>query len=136
MRLIQVAPITSHHISVVVSTLNRLIGDAVALDQAVAALAPGGTPTLTAKRVEVDCGPIPVREATWTINDAQATATSAVMAHISAAAPTGKDADEVGMDSFHLYAQAAGGQIIFTLKGLEGMIADRFAIDYLVMGAS
>lgn len=79
--------------------------------------------------VTVDFGPLPKSEATFSVTDPSATAAKAVSASVAGAAP-GKDADEVGMDSFQVTGVAGAGIISFYVRGLEGYLADRFNIVY------
>lgn len=80
-------------------------------------------------RVAVDFGVLPQAEASFTVVDALATPAKAVQAAIAGLAP-GKDADEIGMDSFQVTGMCGTGTILFYVRGLEGYLADQFNIVY------
>lgn len=103
-------------------------------------VAPQYAPTTTqfksiplAKQTEVDFGTTPVEDATFTVADDQVKATSHISAWLSGDTPTGKDADEVGMDALLIVATPSGaGNVSLYIRGLEGYVADTFKIDYVV----
>jgi predicted RecA/RadA family phage recombinase len=83
-------------------------------------------------QTEIDFGTTPVESATFTIADAQVSSASNVTAWIAGDAPTGKDADEIGMDDIFLSASASGGNITLFVRGLEGYLHDKFKVNYMV----
>lgn len=95
---------------------------------------PGGAATITATRVEVDFGSTPVAEQIFTIADGSVTATSKIIPVLAYAAPTGKDLDELEMDSLHIVAgNCSVGQFDMYVKSNDGSYLEgKFKIDYLV----
>lgn len=87
---------------------------------------------IVSKQAEIDCGPIPVSTVTVTVNDPAIKTSSKLIARVSTDTPTGKDDDELEMDTFDVQAKAQNGSVKLTLKGLEGYIADKFKIDYFI----
>lgn len=87
-------------------------------------------------RAQVNVGSTPQPEVSVTVLDANVTDTSLVSAWISAAQPTGKDADEVEMDVIQVWAKPGAGQVTFRLTGQTGYIADNFFIDYTIVKAA
>lgn len=92
----------------------------------------GGGGGALLKLAEINVGAQAVYEATVTVMDADVSASSTLLSAISGATPTGKDADEVGMDSFVLLATAGAGQVTFYIRGLEGYIHDTFKVAYQI----
>src|ERR1700741_1143891 len=84
------------------------------------------------KQTEIDFGALPVSEASFTITDADVTATSKITGNIAYEAPTGKDLDEVEMDALDLKFAPGNGQFTLYVKGLEGYVADKFKVNYQV----
>ncbi len=84
------------------------------------------------KQTEIDFGETPVAEAEFTVSDESVTVHSRMSGQISYEAPTGKDQDELTMDSIDL--RFAPGDKSFTIyaKGREGYIADKFIVNYLI----
>lgn len=84
-------------------------------------------------QTEVDFGSTPVEEALFTIADAAATATSKIIGSIAYAAPTGKDLDELEMDSLELTFGPKGvGEFYIYARGADGYVADKFKINYQI----
>ncbi len=93
--------------------------------------ATGGGASVT--ETEVDFGSTPVGEiAAFTITDASVTGASIIMVCLSGAAPTGKDQDELEMDSFHMWALPGSGEFSLYMRPLEGYVADKFKVNYIV----
>lgn len=84
------------------------------------------------KLVEIDLGPLPIYETTINIIDPEIMATNSVAVSMSNEIPTGKDPDEVSMDSYALYAFAKNGSFDLYIRGLEGYISDTFKIIYSI----
>lgn len=82
------------------------------------------------RQVEIDFGAIPVSEASFTIVDAGVTPSSVVVGSVAQVAPTGKDLDELEMDTLGLRFGAGNGQFIIFANGLSGYVADKFIINY------
>lgn len=92
--------------------------------------ATGGSVSIT--ETEVDFGATPVAEAIFVITDATMTAAKKIIATISYAAPTGKDQDEIEMDSFDIKAVAGTGNFTLYMKTTDGSyLADKFKINYM-----
>lgn len=86
-----------------------------------------------AKQTEVDFGTTPVEDATFTVADDQVKTTSHIDCWLSGDAPTGKDADEIGLDALLIAATpASAGNISIYVRGLEGYVHDKFKLDYVV----
>ena len=84
------------------------------------------------KQVEIDFGALPVSEASFVITDASVTPSSHIVGEVAYQAPTGKDLDEVEMDSLDLKFGPGTGQFLLYAIGLDGYIADKFKINYIV----
>lgn len=82
------------------------------------------------KQVEIDFGPIPVAEGSFTVADADVLATSLITGQIAYTAPTGKDLDEIEMDVIDLVFGASVGQITIYAHGRDGYVADKFKVNY------
>tara|TARA_R110000823_G_scaffold154508_1_gene285440 strand:- start:1002 stop:1658 length:657 start_codon:yes stop_codon:yes gene_type:complete len=85
-------------------------------------------------RTEVDFGALPINEKEFTITDATVLATSNITAKIAYEAPTGKELDEIEMDSFDIICgQATNGTFKIIVKSLDGSyLADKFKINYSI----
>lgn len=84
-------------------------------------------------QTEVDFGSTPVSEALFTIADATATATSKIIGSVAYAAPTGKDLDELEMDSLELkFGPKGAGEFYIYAKGLDGYVHDKFKVNYQI----
>lgn len=84
------------------------------------------------KQVEIDFGTLPVAEASFTITDAEVTPTSKITGNIAYELPTGKDLDELEMDGIDLKFGPGSGQFTIYARGLDGYVADKFKVNYLV----
>lgn len=84
------------------------------------------------KQIEIDFGPTPVAEASFLIDDVNVLLTSFLIGNVAYEAPTGKDLDELEMDSLDLKFAPGVGQFTLYAKGLDGYVADKFKINYLV----
>tara|TARA_R110000803_G_scaffold33627_5_gene73534 strand:- start:3452 stop:3826 length:375 start_codon:yes stop_codon:yes gene_type:complete len=82
------------------------------------------------KETEIDVGATPVSEASIAVTDADVTAASRMIGGVAYKKPTGKDLDELGMDSFDLKFEPGAGTFNVRIKGLEGSISDKFIIWY------
>lgn len=119
------------------NTLTRLAGmEVFDTDLATPQYAPTTTQWKSvplAKQVEVDFGATPVEDATFTVADDQVKTTSHIDCWLSGDTPTGKDADEIGMDALLIAATPlSAGNISIYVRGLEGYVADTFKLDYVV----
>lgn len=83
-------------------------------------------------QVEIDFGPAPVAEASFTITNASVTPLSNLTGSVAYVAPTGKDLDELEMDELDLKFGPGSGQFVLYARGRDGYIADKFKINYLV----
>lgn len=90
--------------------------------------------TLTATQVEIDVGTTPVPDFDAVVTDAAASTGSKVFATVSWDAPTGKDADDVSMDTYVVNADAGAGSITFRIAAHEGWLEGTYKIDYLIAG--
>lgn len=91
-----------------------------------------GGGTLDIKQTEIDFGVTPVAEKSFTITDTSVLVTSQLIGNVAYESPTDKDLDELEMDSLDLQFAPGAGQFILYARGLDGYIADKFKINYLV----
>lgn len=84
------------------------------------------------KQTEIDFGTTPVSEASFLITDADVSAGSQLIGSVAYEAPTGKDLDEMEMDTLDLKFAPGSGAFTLYARGLDGYIADKFRINYLV----
>ncbi len=85
------------------------------------------------KQTEIDFGSSPVTEAEFTIGDESVLPTSRMIGFVSYEAPTGKDQDELTMDSLDL--KFAPGLQSFTLYAKadgNSYVAGTFKINYQI----
>jgi hypothetical protein len=100
----------------------------------------GPTPTLVGpssgstivKQVEIDFGALPVSEKSFTLSDVSVSPTSHIVGTVAYEAPTGKDLDELDMDSLDLKFGPGSGQFTLYVIGRDGYIADKFKVNYVV----
>jgi hypothetical protein len=92
----------------------------------------GGGAGADVKQTEVDFGSTGVDEASFTVADAAVTALSHLLATTAYVAPTGKDLDELDMDSLEIKIAPGIGQFTMYIKSLEGPVHGNFKINYLV----
>ena len=92
--------------------------------------ASGGS--VNVKQTEVDFGTTPLAEAEFTVADADVSAGSQIIGSVAYEAPTSKDLDEMEMDAIDVKFAPGSGQLTIRVKGLEGYLADKFKINYLV----
>lgn len=93
--------------------------------------ASGGSSSIT--QVEVDFGTTPVDSKVFTITDAAVTTASKIIAEVAYDAPTGKDLDEIEMDTILVSpGQAAAGSFQVFVRTTDGSyLADKFKINYV-----
>ncbi len=92
----------------------------------------GGSGETNIKQTEIDFGVTPMAEASFIITDASVLATSQLLGNVAYEAPTGKDLDELEMDGLDLKFAPGVGQFTLYARGLDGYIADKFKINYLI----
>jgi len=90
----------------------------------------GGTAAI--KETEIDFGAVPVAEGSFTVVDLSVTASSKIIGNVAYVAPTGKDLDELEMDTLDLKFAPGTGQFTIYAACLTGHVADKFKINYLV----
>lgn len=93
---------------------------------------PGAAGSTNIKQTEIDFGTIPVAEASFTIADADVSATSQLIGSVAYEAPTGKDLDEMEMDGLDLKFAPGTAEFTVYARGTDGYVADKFKINYLV----
>ncbi len=93
---------------------------------------PAPASAVNIKQTEIDFGITPVSEASFIITDADVIVTSQLMGNVAYEAPTGKDLDELEMDTIDLKFAPGAGQFTLYARGLDGYVADKFKINYLV----
>jgi hypothetical protein len=92
---------------------------------------PGGSGTFAVTQVEVDFGTTPVESAIFTITDAGMTTAKHVIASLAYEAPTGKDLDELEMDTLSIVCGNGTGQFDMFIRSTDGSyLADKFKINY------
>ncbi len=84
------------------------------------------------KQTEIDFGATPVAEASFIVTDTSVSTSSQIIGSVAYEAPTGKDLDELEMDAIDLKFAPGTGQLTIYARGLEGYLADKFKINYLV----
>lgn len=84
------------------------------------------------KQTEIDFGSVPVSEASFIIIDADVIASSQLIGNIAYEAPTGKELDEVEMDAIDLKFAPGVGQFTLYATGIDGYLADKFKVNYLI----
>jgi hypothetical protein len=82
------------------------------------------------KQTEIDFGTTPVYEASFTITDSEVTTSSIIVAQIAYVAPTGKELDELEFDFFDFRCTPGTGSFTLYARSLEGLVADKFKINY------
>ncbi len=91
-----------------------------------------GGGTLDIKQIEIDFGATPVLEKSFIITDVSVLVTSQLIGSVAYEAPTDKDLDELEMDGLDLKFAPGTGQFTLFCRGLDGYVADKFKINYLV----
>jgi hypothetical protein len=84
------------------------------------------------KQTEIDFGVVPVAEASFVITDAGVSTGSRLVGNVAYEVPTGKDLDELEMDGLDLKFAPGAGQFTLYARGMEGYVADKFKINYLI----
>ncbi len=84
------------------------------------------------KQTEIDFGTTPVSEASFLITDADVLVGSQLIGSVAYEAPTGKELDELEMDGLDLKFAPGVGQFTLYAGGLDGYIADKFKVNYLI----
>lgn len=90
------------------------------------------TASVAIQQTEIDFGMVPVAEASFIVTDAAVSPSSRIIGSIAYVAPTGKDLDEMEMDALDLKFAPGSGQLTIWARGLDGYIADKFKVNYLV----
>ncbi len=83
-------------------------------------------------QTEIDFGVTLVSEASFLITDANVSAGSKIIGSVAYVAPTGKDLDELDMDGLDLKFAPGAGQFTLYARGMDGYVADKFRINYMV----
>lgn len=84
------------------------------------------------KQTEVDFGSTPVESASFVVVDTAVTTAMHITGQVAYEAPTGKDLDELEMDSLECLFAPGAGQLTIFIRGREGYIADKFKINYVL----
>jgi collagen triple helix repeat protein len=92
---------------------------------------PGASST-NIKQTEIDFGATPVEAASFAVTDADVSPSSQLMGFVAYEAPTGKDLDEMEMDGLDLKFGPGSGAFTVYARGLDGYVADKFKVNYLV----
>jgi hypothetical protein len=96
------------------------------------AFASPGASSTNIKQTEIDFGTTPVAEASFTVTDADVSATNQLIGSVAYEAPTGKDLDELDMDGLDLKFAPGIGEFTIYARGMDGYVADKFKINYLI----
>lgn len=81
---------------------------------------------------EVDFGSTPLYSKTFTITDASCTSTSNILTSLGGT-PTGKDADELEMDSLEIVCYPSTGSFDMFITSQDGSyLHDKFKINYII----
>jgi len=91
-----------------------------------------GSGSVDIKQTEINFGATPVAEASFLVTDTDVLATSQLIGNVAYEAPTGKELDELEMDGLDLKFAPGVGQFTLYARGLDGYIADKFKINYLI----
>jgi hypothetical protein len=83
-------------------------------------------------QTELDFGATPIDENEFTVTDASISAAALITGSIAYKAPTGKDLDEVTMDTFTLSFAPGTGQFTVYAKSLEGYVVGKFFLNYTI----
>lgn len=84
------------------------------------------------REVEIDVGDIPVDEYEAQVLDDTVTLTSKIFAVMSWDTPTGKDADDVPMDTYVINCGGGVGQLSVRITSIDGRLHDSYRINYIV----
>ena len=95
-------------------------------------LLPASSTGTVVHQATIDFGTLPVSEMEFTILDAAVNGSSKLVGQIAYIAPPGKDLDELDMDALDLKFGPGVGQFTLYAKGLEGYVADKFVIEYVI----
>ena len=97
------------------------------------------TPTprrlVTTKQIEIDFGATTddyKYEKSFTIIDAEVSATSKILAQVAYVAPTGREADEAEVDPVSIVCAPGAGNFIMRVRGLEGRLYGTYKVNYTV----
>lgn len=93
---------------------------------------PPGASSTNIKQTEIDFGTTPVAEASFLITDVDVSAGSQLIGSVAYEAPTGKDLDELEMDGLDLKFAPGTGDFTLYVRGMDGYVADKFKINYLI----
>jgi len=83
-------------------------------------------------QVEIDFGDLPVESGEFTIVDSLVLPSSHITGTIAYESPTGKDLDELDMDSIDLKFAPGNGTLLIRARGLEGYLHGAFKVNYIV----
>lgn len=111
-------------------TITNAAGAQVTAGQAGAAGTNGANGALTVTETEIDFGPTPTREKTFTVTDAGVSAASKIIVTQSGKAATGREADENEMDGLILAANPASGQFTLYARAVPGPVSGKFKLNY------
>jgi hypothetical protein len=93
-------------------------------------IAPGAVPAFT--QVELDFGPVAVKEKVFTVVDAAAAPTSSISMIHSGRAATGKQADEAEFDAIDCRCEPLAGSFRVYATSLLGKVLGPFQFDYIL----
>lgn len=84
------------------------------------------------KEIEVDFGPLPSKEKTFTIEDKDATAGKRVIAELGMRATSDKDLESVLMDALEIRGCSYSGYIELKIRTMEASLHGKFPINYII----
>ena len=91
-----------------------------------------GSSSATIYQIEIDFGLSPTRSKTFTIIDSNVNAGSFLIITQSGAAATGRQADENEMDPIVFSGTPATGQFILNANALNGPVAGKYKVNYMI----
>jgi hypothetical protein len=94
-----------------------------------------GEPPMQIKQVEIDMGIIPISSKTFTIVDADISATTKITGSIAMEDTEDKDADECDMDDLVIVCASGIGQFIMNVSSLSGSVYGHYKINYIIGGS-
>jgi hypothetical protein len=88
--------------------------------------------TVAVSTIEIDFGATPLYSKTFTVTDASCSSSSNIIAYIGGT-PTGKDSDELEMDSLEIVCYPSTGSFDMYITSTDGSyLHDKFKINYII----
>lgn len=87
---------------------------------------------VSVRQVEINVGDVPIDSYEALVLDPDVTLTSRLFAVMSWDTPTGKDPDDVPMDTYVINVGGGVGQLTLRILSLDGMLHDTYRVNYIV----